>query len=418
MKLQGGVDFSNAEPTFALAGEGTLEVFGASLSGGRGGVRYQDGYLSVFAEGVLRWHDQQWLNTRIELGPDWVLIQGRVSLPLEIKPPGLAVGMVMMLNVSVRLKLNLATGALLDMEAQGDWLLGMSLPNSADDKPHILPLACNRLPNLTAPQLPYCLIRIDGFPVPKIKDFDLNIPVPIVLPGNYQEVGFPESVTLPSFETPSATHNWWTGIADLVTQKPKYTLVKEFYFKYANGSKWDTPTIDLNYKLDENKNPLKISIPTTFSLGWNGDAPHFSLPFERLPGFSLWLIWNPAGKRFEITSDANIPSLEIKTVYGSPGSGITEECVLITNTAGYAVDIADWRLHDAADFTHAYTLPPYILQSGATVSIWTKAGVNDEKNLYWGLKHAVWNNTGDTTVMTDVRDREVARYTYRRGSGG
>ena len=377
MNLQGGIDFSRAVPTFALAGEGSLEVFGASISGGRGGVRYQDGHLSVFAEGVLSWHGHEWLSARIEVGPDWALIQGRVSLPLEIKPPGLAMGMVMMLNISARLKLNLATGALLDMEAHGDWLLGISLPNTADGKPHILPLACNRLPDLNAPQLPYCLIQIDGFPVPKIKDFDLNIPVPILVPGIPQKVKFPESVTLPSLDE-------WHGKL----------------------------TIDLNY------NPLEINIPTTPTLGWNHDAPNFSLPFECLPGFSLWLIWNPAGKRFELSSEAKISSLEIKTVCGSSGSGIAEECVLITNTAGYAVDIAGWRLHDAADFTHAYTLPPYILPSGATVRIWTKAGVNDETNLYWGLKHAVWNNTGDTTVVTDVRDREVARYTYRRGGGG
>jgi hypothetical protein len=44
--------------------------------------------------------------------------------------------------------------------------------------------------------------------------------------------------------------------------------------------------------------------------------------------------------------------------------------------------------------------------------VWTRAGVNDAENLFWGRRSAVWNNTGDKAVLRDENGVDVARYAY------
>ncbi len=409
MKMRGGADFRDNAPNFTLSGEGDIEIFGASLSG-RGGVRYQDGALSVFGEGALRWHDHEWLNARVELGPSRFYILGRVSLRFDdIKPPGFAVGMVAVLNLFARLELDPASGSLVNMAASGDWLLGVTLPGSEQ----ILPIACGKLPALTELQLPYRLIKIDGFPVPKIIGLDLNIPLPMLLLDGYQDIRFPVSVTLPHFDTPSESENWWTGLGASPFMLNR-SLVKEVHFKDKNNNRLpEMPMIELNFDLDDNGTPLKIRVPTSFKIGWEDGHPQFPLPFEFIPGFELSLIWNPGKKRFEISSDAQIQPPQIDVLYDPVGSDIAGEYVELNNTAVYPIDLSGWVLHDAADYTHTYTFPSFVLPPGEKVKVWTKAGGNDAKNLYWGLKQAVWNNLGDTVVLKNAKGTEASRYSYR-----
>jgi hypothetical protein len=40
-------------------------------------------------------------------------------------------------------------------------------------------------------------------------------------------------------------------------------------------------------------------------------------------------------------------------------------------------------------------------------------GANDDRNLYWGLGHAVWNyRGGDTAVLLDANGAEISRFSY------
>ena len=73
--------------------------------------------------------------------------------------------------------------------------------------------------------------------------------------------------------------------------------------------------------------------------------------------------------------------------------------------------MSGWTLRDLANTT--YTFPAFTLAAGAEVRLWTRAGVNDTANLYWGGGQAVWNNTGgDTAILRDAGGGEVSRYSY------
>ena len=54
----------------------------------------------------------------------------------------------------------------------------------------------------------------------------------------------------------------------------------------------------------------------------------------------------------------------------------------------------------------------YILKPGETVYIWTGDGVNEDKNLYWGRRSPVWNNTGDTATLRNPDGVEIHKYEY------
>jgi Lamin Tail Domain len=97
-------------------------------------------------------------------------------------------------------------------------------------------------------------------------------------------------------------------------------------------------------------------------------------------------------------------------VYNPPGPDVELERVAIINDTADAIDMGQWTLRDLAD--HVFRFPPFVLDSGFGVTIWTGTGVNNSDNLYWDRHAAVWNNSGDTAVLSDARGTEVARYTY------
>lgn len=61
------------------------------------------------------------------------------------------------------------------------------------------------------------------------------------------------------------------------------------------------------------------------------------------------------------------------------------------------------------EFAREDALPP---DEMAGVKVWTGAGANDAENLFWGRRAAVWNNAGDTAVLSDRQGAQVARYAY------
>jgi large subunit ribosomal protein L20 len=97
--------------------------------------------------------------------------------------------------------------------------------------------------------------------------------------------------------------------------------------------------------------------------------------------------------------------------YDPPGKDVDGEYVRISNASGSAVDLTGWSLRDNDD-KHVFTFPAFSLDAGAEVQLWTKAGENDAANLYWGSRSAIWNNDGDTAVLSDASGAEVARYSY------
>ncbi|WP_440010218.1 lamin tail domain-containing protein [Halomicrococcus sp. SG-WS-1] len=76
------------------------------------------------------------------------------------------------------------------------------------------------------------------------------------------------------------------------------------------------------------------------------------------------------------------------------------EYVTLTNVGSSAVDLSGWTLSDAAD--HRFRFPDgFTLEPDASVTIYTGSGTDSSTELYWGSDTAIWNNGGDTIVVTD-----------------
>jgi hypothetical protein len=114
-----------------------------------------------------------------------------------------------------------------------------------------------------------------------------------------------------------------------------------------------------------------------------------------------------------VAANAKITAIE----YDPPGYDVNGEHIVIRNTGGNAIDLTGWTLRDAAPLRpHRYTFKHVLLAPGSAVRVWTKGGQDTESDVYWGLRKAVWNNTGDTAVLRDRGGAEVSRFRYPRGS--
>jgi hypothetical protein len=99
-------------------------------------------------------------------------------------------------------------------------------------------------------------------------------------------------------------------------------------------------------------------------------------------------------------------------VFDPIGIDIAGEHVVVRNPWDTPINLGGWTFHDAADNTHTFIFPDVTLAPGAEIRVWTKPGVNDDANLYWGHERAVWNNLGDTLVLKNTSGKELKRYSY------
>ena len=97
--------------------------------------------------------------------------------------------------------------------------------------------------------------------------------------------------------------------------------------------------------------------------------------------------------------------------FNPPGRDVEGEYVLIRNTSSAPVSLTGWQLEDG-QARHTYVFPTCVLAPGAELKLWTRAGVNDSANLYWGQRVAVWNNEGDTCTLLDATGAVVSRFSY------
>jgi Lamin Tail Domain len=100
-------------------------------------------------------------------------------------------------------------------------------------------------------------------------------------------------------------------------------------------------------------------------------------------------------------------------VYDPPGRDVAAEHVVLRSRSASTVDLRGWTLRDLAG--HVYRFPGFTLQPSAEVRVFTGEGSDGPDRLFWGRRAAVWNNRGDSAVLTNASGREVHRYTYRPG---
>lgn len=79
------------------------------------------------------------------------------------------------------------------------------------------------------------------------------------------------------------------------------------------------------------------------------------------------------------------------------------EMVIITNPGANSEYLAGWHLHDAGN-VNRFTLPPWILQAGASVTV-TSGEAAGDIHLTDAL---IWNNNGDTVYLYDASYQLVA----------
>jgi hypothetical protein len=94
-----------------------------------------------------------------------------------------------------------------------------------------------------------------------------------------------------------------------------------------------------------------------------------------------------------------IPGVFIVDIEFAPETHPLDEYVTIRNQTGKYTPMEGWTLRD--DNKNTFTFPRYTLISWATVKVWTKVGVIDPENLYWGRIDPVWNDYGDCAYLRD-----------------
>ena len=94
-----------------------------------------------------------------------------------------------------------------------------------------------------------------------------------------------------------------------------------------------------------------------------------------------------------------VPGVFIVDIEYAPETHPLDEYVIIRNQTGDYIPMGGWTLRD--DSQNVYTFPQYTLISWASVKVWTKAGIIDPENLYWGRTEPVWNDHGDCAYLRD-----------------
>ncbi|WP_211338395.1 lamin tail domain-containing protein [Haloterrigena salifodinae] len=54
----------------------------------------------------------------------------------------------------------------------------------------------------------------------------------------------------------------------------------------------------------------------------------------------------------------------------------------------------------------------FTLESGESVTIYSGSGSNSDTELYWGSGRAIWNNSGDTIIVTNADGETVINREY------
>lgn len=96
---------------------------------------------------------------------------------------------------------------------------------------------------------------------------------------------------------------------------------------------------------------------------------------------------------------------------GNDHENLNDEYIVFTNTGDGTLDISGWTISDEAD--HMYTVPSGVtLEPGETVTLYTGSGTDSDTELYWGSGSAIWNNGGDTIIVTTDTGETVLERSY------
>ncbi|MDB2271594.1 lamin tail domain-containing protein [Halorubrum ezzemoulense] len=96
---------------------------------------------------------------------------------------------------------------------------------------------------------------------------------------------------------------------------------------------------------------------------------------------------------------------------GDDGENLNDEYVVFENAGDEPIDLSGWTVADEA--AHSYAFPEgYTLDAGATVTLRTGSGADTDAELYWGAGSPVWNNAGDTVILSNAAGERVLAVSY------
>ncbi|QCC51425.1 MBL fold metallo-hydrolase [Halapricum salinum] len=106
--------------------------------------------------------------------------------------------------------------------------------------------------------------------------------------------------------------------------------------------------------------------------------------------------------------------LSVATIHadadGDDRENLNDEYIVFENTGDESIDLSGWTVTD--DAGHTYTFPAFTLDPSATVTLRTGSGTDTATDLYWGASSPIWNNAGDTVIVTNSTGEQVLSETY------
>jgi hypothetical protein len=81
------------------------------------------------------------------------------------------------------------------------------------------------------------------------------------------------------------------------------------------------------------------------------------------------------------------------------------------DTGGEPLDLSNWTIAD--ETSHDYYVPSGVtVPPCETVTLYTGSGSDSASKLYWGSGSPVWNNGGDTIIITNADGTVVLEKEY------
>ena len=95
---------------------------------------------------------------------------------------------------------------------------------------------------------------------------------------------------------------------------------------------------------------------------------------------------------------------------GNDNYNLNDEYVTLKNTCASFLNMTMWKVSDERGYV--YTFPTFILDSQASVTLYTGSGTDTATVLYWGRTSAIWNNNGDTLHLRDSSGSLLLKKSY------
>ncbi|WP_225334723.1 MBL fold metallo-hydrolase [Halomicrobium urmianum] len=96
---------------------------------------------------------------------------------------------------------------------------------------------------------------------------------------------------------------------------------------------------------------------------------------------------------------------------GDDRENLNDEYVVFENVGDASLDLSGWEVAD--DAGHTYAFPDGVtIDPDDSVTLHTGSGSDTETDRYWGQGSPVWNNNGDTVIVTDADGDRVLTEAY------